>query len=222
MMMRKLNWPPWDKDPAAPWYDTSTADRRRRMRRGAAAFAGVAVTAVAAYAISNWVVGLNPGSNGVSQSGTVSNLTIAATASPPPNEQVYPGGTSDAIISITNPNGFPVTVTGFNLPANSTYAGGYTTIGLTTPQSGCTTSNSGVYWSFATGSSGSAHTLTTPVVVAPNGSLVVELDGDTSMGLSSPVACENTYFSMPSLTGVAATAGGGTPTTSPVLDSWTS
>jgi len=211
----------WAKDPPEPWY-TDHSRRRRRMGRGGAALAGMALTALVAYGATNWIIGLNGGSNGESQSASVSNLTIAATATPPPNEQMYPGGSSDAIILITNPNGFPVTVTGVNLPTNTTYATGYSNIGLTTPQAGCTSSTSFVYWSFATSSSGSAHTFTTPVVVDAHASLTMELDADASMTVAAPAACENTYFSMPSLTGVIATAGGGTATTSPVLDSWTS
>ena len=221
--MRRFTWTTRSsKDPPEPWYMEHSHRRRSRIQRGGAALAGMALTALVAYGATNWIVGLNSGSSGESQSGTVSNLTIAATSTPPPNEQVHPGGNSDVMILITNPNGFPVTVTGVNLPTNTTYATGYSNIGLTTPQAGCTSSTSDVYWSYATSSSGSAHTLTTPVVVGANATLTMELDGDASMTVAAPAACENTYFSMPSLTGVAASAAGGTPTTSPVLDSWTS
>jgi hypothetical protein len=50
----------------------------------------------------------------------------------------------------------------------------------------------------------------------------VTLTNDASMGTSSPSACENTYFQMPALTAIAATAGAGTATTSPTTDAWTS
>jgi len=204
------------------WYEPPDHDWRQMTRRTGAAVAGMALTALIAYGATNWIIGLNSGSSGEAQSGAVSNLTVAAVSTPPPNEQMYPGGSSDVMVLVTNPNAFPVTITGFNLPANTSYAGGFSNIGLTTPQSGCTTSTSYVYWSFATGSSGSSHTLTTPVVVGANATLTMELDGDATMTTSSPAACENTYFQMPSLTGVAASAGGGTATTSPVLDGWTS
>ena len=56
--------------------------------------------------------------------------------------------------------------------------------------------------------SGSAHTLTTSLVVGPSGNannpLTVTHTNDASMTAGAPAACENTYFSMPSLTGVAA------------------
>jgi hypothetical protein len=43
------------------------------------------------------------------------------------------------------------------------------------------------------------------------------------MSSSAPLACANTFFSMPSLTGITATGGGtGTATTSPATDAWTS
>ncbi len=68
--------------------------------------------------------------------------------------------------------------------------------------------------------------LTTALTVgasgAPNNPLVVTLTNDASMGTSSPAACANTYFSMPSLTGVTATGGAATSTTSPATDAWTS
>lgn len=130
------------------------------------------------------------------------------------------------VLSISNPNPFPVTVTAVNLPTNTTYATGYTTSALTT-QTGCVAATpSGVTWSYATGSSGSSHTLTTPLTVAASGQannpLVVTMTNDATMASGAPAACENTYFSMPSLAGVTATGGAATATTSPATDSWTS
>jgi hypothetical protein len=55
-----------------------------------------------------------------------------------------------------------------------------------------------------------------------NNPLVVTFTNDASMTTSAPAACVNTYFSMPSLTGVTATGGAATATTSPATDSWTS
>ena len=42
------------------------------------------------------------------------------------------------------------------------------------------------------------------------------------MTAAAPSACEATYFSMPPLTGIAASGGAATATTSPATDSWTS
>lgn len=114
-----------------------------------------------------------------------------------------------------------------NLPTSTTYATGYTTSALTTTQSGClSTTPSDVIWNYSTTTSGSAHTLTTPLVVGAIGNandpLTVTLTNDASMTASAPAACENTYFSMPSLTGIAASGGAGTVTTTPATDAWTS
>jgi hypothetical protein len=48
------------------------------------------------------------------------------------------------------------------------------------------------------------------------------MTNDASMLAAAPAACEATFFSMPSLTGVTASGGAATPTTSPASDSWTS
>jgi hypothetical protein len=188
---------------------------------------GAALAGGGAYAATNWVVGLSAGSSGLAQSGTVSNLTITAVSTPSPANVLYPGGVGDVVLTISNPNAFPVTVTAVNLPTSATYATGYTTSALTTTQTGCLAATpSGVTWSYATGTSGSSHSLTTALVVGasgnPNNPLTVTLTNDASMATTAPAACENTFFSMPSLTGVTATGGSGTVTTSPATDGWTS
>jgi len=198
--------------------------RRRRLLAG---ILGAALVAAVSYGATNWIVGLQGGSNGEGQSASVANLSITAVASPAAGNLLYPGGTGDVVVSISNPNSFPVTVTAVNLPTNTTYATGYTTSSLSTTQSGCLASTpSGVTWSFATGSSGSSHTLTTPLTVGGSGQadnpLVVTLTNDATMAASAPAACESTYFSMPSFTGLTATGGAATATSSPATDSWTS
>jgi hypothetical protein len=180
-----------------------------------------------AFAVSNWVIGLNGGSSGEGQSASTANLTITAVASPAAGNLLYPGGNGDVVVTISNPNPYPVTVTALQLPTNTTYATGYTTSALTTTQAGCLASTpSGVIWNFSTSTSGSSHTLTTPLTVAASGQannpLTVTFTNDGSMTATAPAACANTYFSMPSLTGVTATGGVATATTSPATDAWTS
>ncbi len=175
-----------------------------------------------AYAATSWVVGLGSGSNALSQSASVTNLTISAVATPSPSNLLFPGGTGDAVATITNPNPFPVTITAVQLPANTSYAAGFTSAALGTPQSGCSSTTSDVAWNFATGTSGSSHTLSSALTVAANGTLSVTLTNDATMTAAAPVACEGTFFSMPSLTGVTATGGAATVTTGPATDSWTS
>jgi hypothetical protein len=188
---------------------------------------GIVLAGAGAYAATNWVVGLNAGSSGEGQSATISNLTITAVASPSASNLLYPGGTGDVVVTISNPNPYPVTVTGVQLPTNATYASGYTTSALSTTQTGCLSSTpSGVIWNYSSATSGSSHTLTTPLTVAASGQannpLTVTFTNDASMAATAPAACANTYFSLPALTGVAATGGAATANTSPATDAWTS
>ncbi len=218
-------FPPWfnrNAQATDAWYYEARHGRHARKIRIASVVTGSVLAAVAAYAATNWTVGLTGGSSGESQSAAVSNLTITAVASPAATNLLYPGGNGDVVLTITNPNTVPVTVTGVNLPTNITYASGFTTSALSTAQTGCSSATSDVIWNYSTGTSGSAHTLTTPLIVGASATLTVTLTNDASMTAAAPAACENTYFSMPSLTAVAATAGAGTATTSPTTDAWTS
>jgi hypothetical protein len=206
---------------------TAIEPERSRLRKvfGAkriAVVGGVLLAGTAAYATTNWIVGLNSGSSGESQSATVSNLSITAIASPAPTNLLYPGGNGDVVATIANSNSFPVTITNVLLPTNTSYAIGYTTSALATPNAGCTAATSFVGWNWSTATAGSSHTLTTPLTVGANASLVVTFTNDASMGTASLAVCAGTYFSMPSLTGVTATGGAATATTSPTTDGWTS
>jgi hypothetical protein len=198
----------------------------RRMKIVSAA-CGIALAGAGAYAATNWVVGLNSGSSGEGQSATIANLSITAVASPAATNLLYPGGNGDVVVTISNPNPYPVTLTAVQLPTNTTDATGYTTSALTTTQTGCVAATpSGVTWNFSTATSGTTHTLTTPVTVGASGQannpLAVTLTNDASMAATTPAACAATFFSLPSFTGVSATGGSATSTTSPATDSWTS
>lgn len=213
-------------------FPTREGARHRRSsvvpkgRKVFAVTAGMVLAGGAAYGATTWIVALSAGSSGEGQAATVQNLTITSVATPSPAAQLYPGGAGDVVITISNPNPYPVTLTGVNLPTSTTYATGYTTSSLGTAQSGCTSSTSDVSWSFATSSSGSAHTLTSSLVIGASGNannpLTVTLSSDASMTSSAPAACEGAFFSMPSLTGIAASGGPGTATTTPAVDGWTS
>ena len=50
----------------------------------------------------------------------------------------------------------------------------------------------------------------------------VTITNDASMGAAAPAACAATYFSLPSFTGISATGGSATSTTTPATDAWTS
>ncbi len=201
--------------------------RYTRRMKIVSAVCGILLAGVGAYAATNWVVGLNAGSSGEGQSAAISNLTISAVASPSASNLMYPGGTGDVVVTISNPNPYPVTITAVQLPTNATDATGYTSSALTTTQTGCLAATpSQVTWNFSSATSGSSHTLTTPLTVGASGQannpLAVTLTNDASMGSTTPAACASTYFSMPSFTGVTATGGAATSTTTPATDSWTS
>jgi len=171
----------------------------------------------AAYGASTWVVGLQsaPASNAQAQAGSVANLTIAATSSPAAVNTVYPGGYGDAVMSILNSGTVPVTITAVSLPANTVYATGYTNSTLTTTNA-CTAS---VTWRYSTATSGTSHTLTTPLVIKPSSTLVVTLSNNITMNTTAPAACASSWFKMPSFTAITATAAGTTATISPAVDS---
>jgi hypothetical protein len=195
--------------------------------RVASSVLGIVLAGGAAFGATNWIVGLGAGSSGAGQSANISNLTISAVASPAPTNLLYPGGTGDVVVTVSNPNPYPVTITALQLPTSTTYATGYTTSALTTTQTGCLAATpSDVIWNYSTATSGSSHTLTSAVTVGASGQannpLVVTFTNDASMTAAAPSACANTYFSMPSLTGVTATGGSATSTTTPATDSWTS
>jgi hypothetical protein len=200
--------------------DNESKPRRKRVvTRLAAAVLGITLAGGGAFAATNWLVGVNAGATGQGQSATITNLTITAVAAPAATNLLYPGGTGDVVININNPNSFPVTITGFNLPTSTTYA----TSALSTPVAGCASGTSLVGWNFATGVSGSSHTLTTPLTVAANtNNFTVTLTNDATMALTAPLACAGTFFSMPALTGVAASGGAATASTSGGTDAWTS
>jgi hypothetical protein len=214
--------------PARPRATTTTrfghrhAGRLSRRAKIVSGLVGVTLVGGAAYATTSWVTGLNAGSSAEGQAATAANLTFAAVASPSASNLLYPGGTGDVVVTITNPNVFPVTVSGVDLPTNTTYATGYTASNLTGSISGCSSSTSDVLWDYATSSSGSVHSLTTALTVAASGTLTVTLTNDASMTTSAPAACEGAYFSMPSLTGIVASGGSATATPSPATDAWTS
>ena len=215
-------------DRFTPTAHTRRPTHRRRpsgrsmATKAASALVGATLVGGAAYGVTNWVVGLNSGSAAQSQAATVSNITIAAVASPSASNLLYPGANGDVVLTISNSNVFPVTITGVDLPTNVTYATGYTASNLTGAISGCTSSTSDVLWNYSTATSGSVHVLTSALTVGASSSLTVTMTNDSSMTTAAPAACEGAYFSMPSLTGVVATGGAATATTSPATDAWTS
>jgi hypothetical protein len=207
---------------------TKKASRWSRRSKVVSAVCGCLLVAGGAYAATNWVVGLNASSSGEGQSATIANLSITAVATPAPGNVLFPGSTGDVVVTIANTNSYPVNITAVNLPASTVQAGGFSNSALTTAQAGCTTATSGVTWNFATTTSGTSHSLvpaggiTVGASGASNNPLVVTLTNDAIMSTTAPAVCANTFFSMPAFTGITATGGNGTSTTSPATSGWTS
>lgn len=202
------------------------AGRRYKLLPTVAVAVGTLLAGTAAYAVTQWAVSLGSGSSGFAQGASVTNITITAIASPTPANLLYPHGTGDVVLKITNPNSFPVTITSLKLPSTSSYATGYATSGFSSAVSTCGASSTGtdVYWHYSTSTTTTTHTLSSPLTVAASGNagdpLTVTLTGAASMGTGASAACEGRYFKMPSLKGVTAYGGGNvSPTTSPATDS---
>ena len=179
-----------------------------RLTKVASITLGTLLAGAAAYAVTNWVVGLTSDSSAAAESATISKVSISAVSTPVSGNLLSPGDTGDVVVAISNANDFPVTITAVQLPTSTTYATGYTTSALSTTQTGCLAATpSDVTWSFSTTTSGSTHTLTSPLTVAASGKannpLTVTLSDAASMSLAAPLACANTFFSMPALTGIS-------------------
>lgn len=181
---------------------------------------GAALGLVGGAAFAYWTV--SGSGSGQAQSASVTNLTISASTNAATN-LLYPGANGDAVLSISNPNSFPVTITALQLPTNTTYADGYSDNTLTTPKGGCAASTpSDVIWNYSTLMSGSSHTLHTSLTVSGGATLIVTMTNDVSMTTSAPLACASTFFKMPALMSVTATSDTAAGTASPATDFWNS
>ena len=184
---------PQDVCPRLPWSRATqpTLQKSATWSKTVSATIGALLAGSGVYASANLV----SGSSGEVRAVTASNLTISAVAVPVGTNALYPGGTGDAVATIYNRNPYPVTITAVDLPADTTYATGYTSSALTTTQTRCLAATpSEVIWNYSTAASGSSHTLTTPVTVAASGQvdnpLTVTFTNDARMTATAPAACE--------------------------------
>ena len=106
--------------------------------------------------------------------GTMLTVTVAATAGTP-GTPLYPGGTGDVTLRVTNPNAYPVTLVGV--------AG---TGGTITASNAC--SPTGVTFTDRTG-------LSTPI--AASGTTQVDLPGAAAMNTTAANLCQGATFSIP-------------------------
>ena len=157
-----------------------TASPCRRSRGiKAVALAGLLVTAGAGTAYAFWS-GTGAGS-GSAAAGTMQPVTVdALVAGDNPRTALFPGGSADVVLRLTNPNPYSVqvySVTG-NGPAAADAA-----------HPGCTTT--GVSFT------GTAAPLSPATFVPANSSTLITLPGAAAMDTTSLAACQGATFSLP-------------------------
>jgi hypothetical protein len=157
----------------------SESKLRRTVRRVVAGTLTTGVILTAGVAFAAWTAGGS--GNGYAKAGTVGALTTVD-ASASTTAQLYPGGTGDVKITISNPNSFPVTVTGVSGNGTITSDAG----------AGCN-SSTGVTFTNTTGLTEVAAASTTTTITLAN---------KASMSSSSANACQGAVFTIPvTLTG---------------------
>jgi hypothetical protein len=155
----------------------------RRWRRGVAAIVALAVTAlvVTATALAYWTttgLGAAPAT-----AADVQALTLGAAT---PSAQLYPGGTADVAVDVSNPNASAVHLGSLTLDSAQGTAGFDVDAGHAacnpSPLSYTTQSNGGAGWSVP------------PKVGATNGVLHLDLSNAVAMGASAGNACQGASF----------------------------
>jgi hypothetical protein len=151
---------------------------RYGLRLSAATIATGALLA-AGVAFAAWTA--TGSGNGYAKAQTVQALTTVD-ASGSTTAQLYPGGTGDVVISVSNPNGFPVTITAVS--GNGT---------ITSDKGSACNASTGVSFTNATGLS---------QVVAASTTTTFTLTAKASMSSASDNTCQGAVFTIPvSLTG---------------------
>ena len=123
-----------------------------------------------------WVV--TGSGNGYAKASSSQTLTLAD-ASASTTAQLYPGGTGDVILKVSNPNPFPVTITDVVGAGTVVASTGGTCVGA------------------ATGVSITAQHSLTKAVAANASGFVVTLTGAAVMSSASDNACQNAIFTIP-------------------------
>ena len=143
--------------------------------RLAVASALIAVVIAGGVTLGSWAVGSDPG-NGYAKATSAQNLTLSD-ASASTVAQLYPGGTGDVEVKVTNPNPFAVTVT--------SVAG-----------AGTITSDKGAACNASTGVTYTDQTGLTQAVGA-GATLTFTLPGAAAMSNSTSSSCQGAVFSIP-------------------------
>ena len=143
--------------------------------RLALALSAILVVATTAVTFGSWTVSSSAGS-GYSKAKVASSLTLSD-ASASTTAQLYPGGTGDIWIKVTNPNPFAVTVTSVT-------------------GAGTITSDKGAACDAATGVTFTNTTGLTQVVGA-GATVTFSLAGKVAMSNASDNTCQGAVFTVP-------------------------
>lgn len=143
--------------------------------RLALALSAVVMMATAMVTFGSWSVSSAPG-NGYSKAVTASSLTFTD-VSGSAAAQLYPGGSGDLILRVTNPNSFAVTITAVS-------------------GNGTIVSDKGAGCNAATGVTFTNTTGLTQAVGA-GASVTFTLTGKTAMSNASDNACQGAIFTVP-------------------------
>jgi hypothetical protein len=150
---------------------------RRGLRRAGRVLAlgGVVLGVAAGSAFAYWRVN---GTGGAAVSaGTLSAPTVQAfVGGDAPTSSLLPGGTSDVIVRVNNPNAYQITMTGISLNGTISAVGGIGT---------CTTT--GVTTTFPSSLS----------VTVAAGSHLIDVSAAASMSDASPSGCQGATFEIP-------------------------
>lgn len=179
------------------------------------------VVGAIAVCCSAWALGIVPAPSLGAASHAGPGATVAITATHISGMHgIYPGGSGDVVVTVTNPNDVAVRVTAVDLPSNRSYARGYTSSARTAARAGCTAATSEVMWTGSTRAVDTVRPLATPLVLGARQTAIVTMRNGASMGMSAPAACEGTYFMMPKLIGIGARTDGHARSAVPSVDSW--
>jgi hypothetical protein len=162
-------------------FATQPKKPRSRLRRLAFVFALALVVASGAWAY--WTT-FGSGS-GSASSTTAQEVTISAGS---PTSQLYPNGSADLALTISNPNGFEVSVPSLALDTNQ----GTNGFDVDSTHAGCDVSS----LSFNPQSNSGSGWQVPPKAGTTDGSLDLDLDGAVSMTGSAANACQGATFTV--------------------------
>jgi hypothetical protein len=156
--------------------------KRFRRRSVMAAVAATVTVLVGAGAATAYWTGIGSGS-GSAATPTILAVTLTAGS---PSAELYPGGTADVAITVSNPNAIALRLGSLSLDTGQGTGG----FGVDGAHTGCDLST----LSFTTQSNAGAGWTIPPKVGATNGTLALDLPSAMGMGATAANACQGASF----------------------------